>query len=55
MSGGNPEQPAARDRTHETTQGDMQRRYHISDEAHSGQGAQDATAALTDQVRISSY
>lgn len=46
-AGGNQEQAAARERSHEASQGDMQRRFHISDEASA-----DGTAGITDQVRF---
>lgn len=51
--GDNQEQPTTRERSQEATaaQGDMQRRYHISDETHSSiQGGVDASAGISDQV-----
>lgn len=48
----NQEQQLARERSLETAQGDMQRRYHISDEAHPLQAGLDAAAGIADQVRI---
>lgn len=47
------EQQLARERNLETAQGDMQRRYHISDEAHPLQAGLDAAAGLADQVKCS--
>ena len=44
------EQQLARERNLETAQGDMQRRYHISDEAHPLQAGLDAAAGIADQV-----
>ena len=46
----NQEQQLARERSLETAQGDMQRRYHISDEAHPLQAGLDAAAGISDQV-----
>ena len=47
----NQEQQLARERSLEIAQGDMQRRYHISDEAHPLQAGLDAAAGIADQVR----
>lgn len=47
------EQQLARERNLETAQGDMQRRYHISDEAHPLQAGLDAAAGIADQVKES--
>lgn len=44
------EQQLARERNLETAQGDMQRRYHISDDAHPLQAGLDAAAGIADQV-----
>ncbi len=44
------EQQLARERNLETAQGDMQRRYHISDDAHPLQAGLDAAAGAADQV-----
>lgn len=48
---GNQEQQQARERNLETSQGDMQRRYHISDETNPLQAGLDAAAGIADQVR----
>ena len=45
-----PEQQLVRDRNLETAQGELQRRYHISDEAHPLQAGLDAAAGISDQV-----
>jgi len=46
-----PEQQLVRDRNLETAQGELQRRYHISDEAHPLQAGLDAAAGISDQLR----
>jgi hypothetical protein len=48
-AGTNQEQQLARERSLECAQAELQRRYHISDEAHPQQAGSDASVA-TDQV-----
>lgn len=49
------EQQLARERNLETAGSDMQRRYHISDDAHPLQAGLDAAAGIADQVELISF
>jgi len=46
-----PEQQSIRDNNIETAQGELQRRYHISDDAHPLQAGLDAAAGISEQLR----